>query len=154
MVANTAVRAKKTIQLLGIKLDQKLSFREHKAGAISRTLNSIPLIQRLAFPGGVSLHRLHHIVTTFLIAILLRGSEIWWARVRQTIDNLTPTYLKFAHIVTNLPIWTRTDKPLVAGNITLLEPLLDSIPRKYALRLLQAPDGHPNKATFSKFPPI
>lgn len=48
-------------------------------------------------------------VTTLLIPTLLWGIRNLVDRVKTHVDNLTPTYLKFARLVTNLPTWTRTD---------------------------------------------
>lgn len=43
------VQATKVIKLLGITIDQKITYREHTAKGIINTRNAISLIQRLAF---------------------------------------------------------------------------------------------------------
>lgn len=114
------VQAIKTIKLPGITINQKLTFREHRGKATAKTRNAIPHIQQLLFAKGPSMTTHHHMVTTLLTPTQLWGSEIWWTRAQHILDNLNPTYLKFACLITNLPKWTRTDKLLPAS---ILPPL-------------------------------
>lgn len=113
LIGTTVVPHSQTIRLLGLTIDQKLSFREHAAGAIARTQSAIPLIQRMGFSRGASILTLHHMAKTILIPTVLWGSEIWWTGARHIIDNFNPTYL---------PTWTRTDKLLAASSLPHLEP--------------------------------
>lgn len=153
-VGQTSVALSKTIRLLGIRIDRKLSFREHTAKATTKTQFALPLIQRLGFTRGHSIQTVHHMTQSLLIPILFWGSKVWWTGARQIVDHFSPTYHRFALLITTLPPRTRTDKLLPASSLPPLEPNLYSVSKRYGLAILGVPDDQPNKSLFRTCTPL
>lgn len=124
------------------------------ATAITKTLHLLPCLQRMAFSRGASMLFLHHLATSRLSPTLTWGSEVWWTGAQHILDNLGPTYNRFARLITALPSFTRTDKLLCAASIPPLNLLLDLKSQLFGIRLLLSPDSHPNKISLQSATPL
>lgn len=93
---NYTIASSETIKLLGIIINNKLSFRQQVAAATTKTQLIRPFLQRIAFPQGASMEWLHHLANTLPSPTLTWGSEVWWTGARHILDNMNPTYLRFA----------------------------------------------------------
>lgn len=90
-IGETIIKNSKSVTILGMALDHRMTFREYTAKAIAKVQNRIPLIQHLAFAREASILTLHYMTTTSLISILLRGSKIWLTGARCVIGGPSPT---------------------------------------------------------------
>lgn len=150
---DSLIVSKDTIKLLRITIDQKLTFRQQTAEATWKSQSILPSLHWMAISRGASMSTLRRMVTTPLSRTLTWESEVWWTGARHITNNLIPTYLCFARLITVLPSYTKTDKLLCAAGIAPLKQLLDMKSRKYAIRLLLAKNNHPNKALLRSVTP-
>lgn len=148
MNGENPINSSETINLLGIIIDHRFTFRQQIAAATTKTQHLLPSLQRMAFSRGASMESFHHMVTTPLSPTLTWGSEVWWTGARHIVDNMNPTYLRFAQPITGLPTHTRTNNLLAEARIPPVCLLLDFKSRNYGIHLLLIPDDHPNKRTF------
>lgn len=106
----STISNKDTIQLLGITIDQKMSFRQQSVLGISKSQNLLPFMQCMAFSRGVCIKTHDQIVTTLLIPTLIWGSEMWWTSIPHILDYLKLTYHRFTNLIPSLSEIPRTTK--------------------------------------------
>lgn len=140
---------KDSIKILGVTIDNCLTFGQHTSENKSKVLSMLPTLYRLVFSRGASLATMHHLISTLAIPALLWGLEVWWTGAKHIVNGLNLIQNKLARLITGLTSWTITELPLDGASITPLDLHLDHTTRKYAIKTLHGPDNHRNKETLS-----
>jgi ribonuclease HI len=137
------IPAKKQIKLLGVVVDETLSFIIHAQYAASRAMQALGgfLYLRKGLK-GIPPITARHIALSSILPKLLWASPIWWTGSHSVLYPLQLAYHRIARWITGLPPSTRITKLLRCANLPPLDIWLDYLTTRYAISLIFSHPDH------------
>jgi hypothetical protein len=137
------IESSSEVKLLGVTIDETMTFRSHSQKAASKALQVLGSIRFLrAGRYGISPLIARHLIISKVIPVLIWGSPIWWIGTPTVKERVENTYYMMARWITGLPMSTRITKLLYCAHLPPIDLWLDLITTNYAIRLISLPESH------------
>jgi hypothetical protein len=137
------VESKSQIRLLGVTIDQTLSFMTHAQNARSKgaqALGSLLYLRKCV--NGIKPIIARHLAMSVIFPKMFWASPFWWLSTQSISGPLAAGYHKVAQWITGLSAFTHVIKLLRSAHLPPLEAWLDFISTSYAIRTLFTSDLH------------
>jgi hypothetical protein len=137
------VESKPQIRLLGVTIDQTLSFMTHAQNATSKGAQALgSLLYLRKGVNGIRPVIARHLAMSVIFPKMFWASPFWWLGSQSISGPLAAGYHKVARWITGLSTSTRVTKLLRCAHLPPLEAWLDFISTSYAIRTLFTSDLH------------
>lgn len=146
-VGATPISGKISIKILGIWVDQRLSFSKHVDLAAFKLAQNAACLKAIARSKDLSPAAMYHVATATAIPTMLWGSPTWWTGALSVIDHLAPAYHSLARSICQAKSYTRTSMLLYDAGLPPLDLLLDQASQRYGIRILLYDPPHPLAGT-------
>ena len=134
---------KEATRWLGIWLDSGLSFKAHYQTRLQKAKAAENRLKSISGTYGLSPGLVRRIQIAVVQSIALYGAEIWWQGQKTWAEDIQKLINRQARSITGA-LKTTPIGPLVKeAALTPAVPLLEDRQRRYALRALKLPTGHP-----------
>lgn len=131
------------IKLLGVILDETLTFSLHAQYAASKAAQALGALYYLrAGDNGISSKIARHLVMSKVLPKMLWGSPVWWTGSQSILTPLEIAYNRAARWITGLPPSTRISKLLRCAHLPPLKVWLDYLTHIFAINTITLPESH------------
>ncbi|QKX53974.1 uncharacterized protein TRUGW13939_01054 [Talaromyces rugulosus] len=131
------------IRWLGVLLDPKLTLKAHYKYRLQKGQNTERRVRALCKAQGLPPGLAWRIQKATAQSVALYGAELWWHGQKNCLEGLQGLINNQARAVTGMLKSTPLGPLIREAALEPAEALLDSKQRRYALRLLGLPQGHP-----------
>ena len=132
-----------TTKWLGVLLDPKLTFRDHHRDRLQKGQSTEKRIRALCKAQGLPPGLVWRIQKATAQAVALYGAELWWQGQKDRLEDVQALINSQARAVTGMLRTTPLGPLIREAALEPAEALLDTKQRRYAVRLLGLPPGHP-----------
>jgi hypothetical protein len=157
VINNVVVKPSKAVKLVGIWIDEKLTFKEQGAAAIAKGQEWLVSFRRLArISGGVGPTYIRQLYLAICVPRMFYGAEIWLAPVHQherganrkkdgrgIIKKMASIQLKAARMIVGGMVSSPGDMLDAHADLTPINLAVDRHLQKAALRYATLPPTHP-----------